>query len=98
LDKIERSKAVAIVGSQNDKSAAGKNISVYLSKELLSLVESSGRPASQLVQEALRKYFIDANRKKASQRVVKIAQALGKSERFAEAVAAWRHDRENDRW
>ncbi len=87
-----------IVGSQNEKSTAGKNISVYLSKELLSLVESSGRPPSQLVQEALRKYFIDANRKKAAQKVVKIAQTLGKSERFTEAVSQWRHDREKDRW
>jgi hypothetical protein len=90
---------MAMVGSQNDKSsAAGKNISVYLSKELLSLVESSGRPPSQLVQEALRKYFMDANRKKAAQEVVRIAQALGKSERFAEAASEWRHDRKNDRW
>jgi len=89
---------MAIVGSQNDKSAAGKNISVYLSKELLSLVESSGRPPSQLVQEALRKYFIDANRKKAAQKVIRFAQTLGKSERFAEAVSEWRHSREKDRW
>jgi len=89
---------MAMVGSQNDKSAAGKNISVYLSKELLSLVESSGRPPSQLVQEALRKYFIDANRKKAAQNVVKFAQTLGKSERFAETVSEWRHGREKDRW
>ena len=89
---------MAIAGSQNDKSAAGKNISVYLSKELLSLVESSGRPPSQLVQEALRKYFIDANRKKAAQKVVKIAQTLGKSERFGEAISEWRYDREKDRW
>ncbi|MGD8650034.1 MAG: hypothetical protein PVJ77_26100 [Desulfobacterales bacterium] len=90
---------MAMVGSQNDKSsAAGKNISVYLSKELLSLVESSGRPPSQLVQEALRKYFMDANRKKAAQEVIRIAQALGKSERFAEAASEWRHDRKNDRW
>ncbi len=89
---------MAIVGSQNDKSAAGKNISVYLSKELLSLVESTGRPPSQLVQEALRKYFIDANREKAAQMVVKIAQTLGKSELFAEAISEWRNDREIDRW
>ena len=89
---------MAIVGSQNDKSAAGKNISVYLSKELLSLVESTGRPPSQLVQEALRKYFIDANREKVAQMVVKIAQTLGKSERFAEAISEWRNDREIDRW
>jgi hypothetical protein len=98
LVKIDRSKAMAIVGSQNDKSAAGKNISVYLSKELLSLVESTGRPPSQLVQEALRKYFIDANREKAAQKVVKMAQTLGKSERFAEAISEWRNDREIDRW
>jgi hypothetical protein len=98
LVKIDRSKAMAIVGSQNDKSAAGKNISVYLSKELLSLVESTGRPPSQLVQEALRKYFIDANREKAAQKVVKIAQTLGKSEHFAEAISEWRNDREIDRW
>jgi N-formylglutamate amidohydrolase len=89
---------MATVGSHNDKSAVGKNISVYLSKELLSLVESSGRPPSKLVQEALRKYFIDANRKKAAQKVVKIAQGLGKSERFAEAISEWGHDREIDRW
>ena len=89
---------MATVGSQNDKSTAGKNISVYLSKELLSLVESSGRPPSKLVQEALRKYFIDTNRNKAAQKVVKFAQTLGKSERFAEAVSEWRHGREKDRW
>ena len=89
---------MARIESQNDKSAAGKNISVYLSKELLFLVESSGRPPSQLIQEALRKYFIDANRKKAAQKVVKIAQTLGKADRFAEAISEWRHDRENDRW
>jgi hypothetical protein len=89
---------MATVGSQNDKSTAGKNISVYLSKELLSLVESSGRPPSKLVQEALRKYFIDTNRKKAAQKVVKFAQNLGKSEGFAEAVSEWRHGREKDRW
>jgi hypothetical protein len=89
---------MATVGSHNDKSAVGKNISVYLSKELLSLVESSGRPPSKLVQEALRKYFIDANRKKAALEVVKFAQTLGKSERFAEAVSEWRHGREQDRW
>jgi len=89
---------MATIGSQNDKSTAGKNISVYLSKELLSLVESSGRPPSKLVQEALRKYFIDTNRKKAAQKVVKFAQTLGKSEGFAEAVSEWRHGREKDRW
>jgi hypothetical protein len=89
---------MAIAGSQNDKSAAGKNISVYLSKELLSLVESSGRPPSQLVQEALRQYFIDANRKKAAQKVVITAQTLGKSERFAKTISEWRHGRDKDRW
>ncbi len=89
---------MATVESQKDTSVAGKNISVYLNKELLSLVESSGRPPSQLVQEALRKYFINANRKKAAQKVVKIARGLGKSERFAEAISEWGHDREIDRW
>ena len=89
---------MAIVGSQKDTSAAGKNISVYLNKELLSLVESSGRSPSQIVQEALRKYFISSNRKKAAQKVVKIAQTLGKSERFDEAISEWRYDREKDRW
>ena len=89
---------MARVESQNDKSPAGKNISVYLNKELLSLVESTGRPPSQLIQEALRKYFIDANRKKAAQKVVKIARSLGKSDRFAEALSEWGHDREFDRW
>jgi hypothetical protein len=89
---------MAIAGSQNNKSAAGKNISVYLSKDLLSLVESSGRPPSQLVQDALRKYFIDTNRKTAAQKVIKVARTLGKSEGFAEAIAEWRHDRDKDRW
>ena len=89
---------MARIESQNDKSAAGKNISIYLNKELLSLVESTGRPPSQLIQEALRNYFIDANRKKAAQKVVKIAQGLGKSERFAETISEWGHDREIDRW
>jgi hypothetical protein len=89
---------MARVESQGNKSAAGKNISVYLSKDLLSLVESSGRPPSQLVQEALRKYFIDANRKKAAKNVIKFAQILGQSEGFAEAIAEWRHEREKDRW
>lgn len=89
---------MARVESQNDKPAAGKNISVYLNKDLLSLVESSGRPPSQLIQEALRKYFIDSNRKKAAQKVVEIAQILGKSDQFAETISEWRHDRDNDRW
>jgi hypothetical protein len=89
---------MATVESQKDTSVAGKNISVYLSKELLSLIESSGRPPSQIVQEALRKYFIDANRKKAAQNVVKIARTLGKSERFDDAIFEWRFDREKDRW
>ena len=89
---------MARVESQNDKPAAGKNISVYLNKDLLSLVESSGRPPSQLIQEALRKYFIDANRKRAAQKVVKIAKALGKSDQFAETISEWQRDREKDRW
>ena len=89
---------MARIESQNDKPAPGKNISVYLNKELLSLVESTGRPPSQLIQEALRQYFMDANRKKAVQKVVTIAQSLGKSDRLAEAISEWRHERENDRW
>ena len=88
---------MATVESRKNKSAAGKNISVYLSKDLLTLVEASGRPPSQLVQEALRKYLIDANRKKAAQEVIKIAQTLGKSEGFAEAITKWRQDRDKDR-
>jgi len=89
---------MANIEPQNDKPAAGKNISVYLNKELLSLVESTGRPPSQLIQEALRQYFIGANRKKAAQKVVTIAQSLGKSDRLAEAISQWRRERENDRW
>jgi metal-responsive CopG/Arc/MetJ family transcriptional regulator len=89
---------MARIDPQNDKPAAGKNISVYLNKELLSLVESTGRPPSQLIQDALRQYFIDADRKKAVQKVVKIAQSLGKSDRLAEAISEWQHERENDRW
>ena len=89
---------MARIESQNSKPAAGKNISVYLNKELLSLVESSGRPPSQLIQEALRKYFIDANRKEAAQKVVKIAKTLGKSDHFAESISEWQRDREKDRW
>ena len=89
---------MAIVGSSNKKSDAGKNISVYLNKELLSLVESSGRPPSQIVQEALRKYFINTNRKKAAQNVVNIARGLGKTQGFDDAISEWRYDREKDRW
>jgi metal-responsive CopG/Arc/MetJ family transcriptional regulator len=89
---------MARIEPQNDKPAAGKNISVYLNKDLLALVESTGRPPSQLIQEALRKYFIDANRKKAAQKVVTIAQSLGKSDRLAEAISEWQRERENDRW
>jgi hypothetical protein len=40
---------MARVESQNDKSAAGKNISVYLNKELLSLVESTGRHCANIL-------------------------------------------------
>jgi metal-responsive CopG/Arc/MetJ family transcriptional regulator len=89
---------MATVRSQKKNSAAGKNISVYLSKELLSLIESSGRSPSQLIQEALRQYFVDANRKSAVQKVVKIARTLGKADRFAETISEWQHDREKDRW
>lgn len=89
---------MSTIGSQKDTPAAGKNISVYLSKELLSLIESSGRSPSQLIQEALRKYFIDANRQTAAQKVVKISRTLGKADRFAETISEWQHDREKDRW
>jgi len=89
---------MAKIELQNDKQAAGKNISVYLNKELISLDESTGRPPSQLIQEALRQSFIGANRKKAAQKVVTIAQSLGKSDRLAEAISQWRRERENDRW
>jgi hypothetical protein len=89
---------MARIESQNDQPATGKNISVYLNKELLSLVESTGRPPSKLIQEALRQYFMGADRKKAVEEVVAIAQSLGKSDRLAEAISEWRHERENDRW
>ena len=89
---------MARIESQKDKSTTGKNISVYLNKELLSLVESSGRPPSQLIQEALRQYFIDANRKKAAQKVVQIARTLGKADQFAEVISEWERDREYERW
>lgn len=84
--------------SRVDKPATGKNISVYLNKDLLAMVESSGRPASQLVQEALRRYFMDANREEAARRVAETARLLGESKGFAEAVSEWRRDREADRW
>lgn len=79
-------------------SMAGKNISIYLTRDLLALVESSGRPPSQLVQDALRHYFMDANRKQASRHVVELAKSLGSQERFAEAVEEWRNGREKDRF
>jgi len=84
--------------SRRNKPVTGKNISVYLNKDLLALVESSGRPASQLVQEALRRYFMDANRQAAARKVAETARLLGESKAFAEAVSVWRRDRETDRW
>lgn len=87
-----------MTGSRVNKPAAGKNISVYLNKELLALVESSGRPASQVVQEALRHYFMDATRKEASRKVAETARVMGESKDFAEAVSEWRRERGADRW
>ena len=89
---------MARIEPQNNRPPTGKNISVYLNKDLLALVESTGRPPSQLIQEALRKYFIVANRKKAAQKIVSIAQSLGKSDLLAEAISEWQRERENDRW
>ena len=71
----------------------GKNISVYLSDDLLNMVDASGEPASKIVQQALKKYFESGNRE-----VVKSSRVIGKSDRLKEAIAEWNKDRELDRW
>ena len=76
----------------------GKNISVYLSDDLLNMVDASGEPASKIVQQALKKYFESGNREVASQQVVKSSRVIGKSDRLKEAIAEWNKDRELDRW
>ena len=76
----------------------GKNISVYLNDELLNMVESSGKPASQVVQAALKKYFHPTNRKAAHQEVLKVASSIGRSDNFKEAIMEFELDREKDRW
>ncbi len=76
----------------------GKNISVYLNDEMLKMVETSGLPVSQIVQTALKEYFLPQNRSAASVKVLECAQALGKSDGFNEAIAEWLRNREVDRW
>jgi hypothetical protein len=76
----------------------GKNISVYLNDDLLHMVEAAGQPASQIVQAALKKYFLSDNRISAFKKVVDAAQTLGRANKFEEAVAEWGRDRESDRW
>ena len=76
----------------------GKNISVYLNDELLGLVEASGKPASKVVQEALKKYFHSENRFSATEEAVGAALMIGKSDKLNEAIAELNQDRERDRW
>ncbi|MFZ5572898.1 MAG: hypothetical protein ACOZF0_21065 [Thermodesulfobacteriota bacterium] len=76
----------------------GKNISIYLNDDLLQMVEASGQPVSQVVQTALKKYFFPENRSAAFAKVFENAQSLGKTAKFAEAIAEWKRDREVDRW
>jgi hypothetical protein len=76
----------------------GKNISVYLNDDLLGLVEASGKPASKVVQEALKKYFHPENRAAAVEEVIGSALMIGKSDGLDEAIAELNRDRERDRW
>jgi hypothetical protein len=76
----------------------GKNISVYLNDDLLGLVEASGRPASKVVQEALRKYFHPENRATAVEAVIEAALTVGNSDELTEAIKETNRDRESDRW
>jgi hypothetical protein len=76
----------------------GKNISVYLNDDLLGLVEASGRPASKVVQEALRKYFHPENRATAVEAVIEAALTVGNSDELTEAIKEMNRDRESDRW
>lgn len=76
----------------------GKNISVYLNDDLLGLVEASGRPASKVVQEALKKFFHPENRAAAVEAVIGTAKKIGKADGLDEAIAELERDRELDRW
>ena len=76
----------------------GRNISIYLNDEMLGLVESTGEPASKVVQNALKNYFISENKADSFQKVHDCAQALGKSDRFKEIISDWEYERGQDRW
>lgn len=76
----------------------GKNISVYLNDELLNLMENSGKPASQVIQAALKNYFYPAKRASAHKKVLETAQLIGQLDGFKAAVDEVEKDRENDRW
>lgn len=76
----------------------GKNISVYLNDDLLRMVESSGQPSSQVVQAALKKYFLSENRQQAFEVVAQLANQLGGAPQFKAAIDDLRQDRKTDRW
>lgn len=76
----------------------GKNISVYLNNDLLRMVESSDLPSSQIVQAALKKYFLSENRRQAFKMVAESAEELGHSRQFEAAIDELRQERQADRW
>lgn len=76
----------------------GKNISVYLNNDLLRMVKSSDLPSSQVVQAALKKYFLSENRQQAFKVVAESAERLGNSPRFETAIDELSQDRQADRW
>jgi hypothetical protein len=76
----------------------GKNISVYLDDNLSNMVESSGLPASKVIQLALKKFFLADNRKQAFDQFASAARDLGKTHNFKAIVKDWETEREIDRW
>ncbi len=76
----------------------GKNISVYLDDNLLNMVASSGKKPSEIIQDALKRYFLPDQRKQAFEQFAKAAQDLGRSQDFKQVIQDWDTERENDRW
>ncbi len=76
----------------------GRNISVYLDDNLLHMVLSSGKRPSEIVQDALKKYFMPDNRRQAFEQFAKAARDLGCTQDFNEVIKDWESDRETDRW
>ncbi len=76
----------------------GKNISIYLDDKLLNMVASSGKKPSEIIQDALKRYFMTDQRKQAFEQFAKASQDLGQSQDLKKVIEDWKTDRENDRW